>query len=116
MHEENVMSEFVLYADEAEHIAKILETKNKGTGVGKVKKMNIDNYAAGILPKLKLHKENVMEEFSLSADRAGHIAEILVMKDKSIFIGKVWRISFERYAKNIENKFDFTVITQDDQE
>ncbi|OIR56459.1 MAG: uncharacterized protein A8A55_2795 [Amphiamblys sp. WSBS2006] len=61
-HEENVMGELSLSARKTKHLTGILKIERNSICVGKVKKIDLEDYAAGILPKLKLHRENEMEE------------------------------------------------------
>ncbi|OIR56822.1 MAG: uncharacterized protein A8A55_2425 [Amphiamblys sp. WSBS2006] len=114
LHEENVMEELDLDADKAEQITEVLKEENNSIWVGTVGKVKIVGDAVGILPKLRIHGENVMEEFYLNAYFHEHIYEILEAKDKSVWIGRVRKISLEGYAEEIKNKLDFTEITQDE--
>ncbi|OIR56500.1 MAG: uncharacterized protein A8A55_2753, partial [Amphiamblys sp. WSBS2006] len=117
IHEENVMVVLNLRGiDRPEHITEILKTKDKSIWVGKVRKISLEGYSVGILPKLRMHEENVMEEFGFSADYPKQITETLKTKDKSIWIGRVRKINLAGYAKKIKNKLDFTLISPFDQE
>ncbi|OIR57760.1 MAG: uncharacterized protein A8A55_1471 [Amphiamblys sp. WSBS2006] len=80
----------------SDNITGILKVKNNSIWVGKVERLELNWYAIEILPKLRIHGENVMEEFSLSAYTSKCIAEILKMKNKSIWIGKVKRLVLEK--------------------
>ncbi|OIR55616.1 MAG: uncharacterized protein A8A55_3638, partial [Amphiamblys sp. WSBS2006] len=73
-HEENEVEKFGLEADEAEHITEILKEERKSIWMGKMRQVAIVGYAAEMLPKLRFHGENVMEEFEISAGNAEHIA------------------------------------------
>ncbi|OIR58951.1 MAG: uncharacterized protein A8A55_0276 [Amphiamblys sp. WSBS2006] len=116
IHEENVMEELVLDAEKAEYITEILKTEANSIWVGRMKKIDLRYYAVGILPNLKFHEENVMEKFWLDADLPENITEMLKMENKSIWIGKVREINLARYAKEIKEKLDFTLMASDDQE
>ncbi|OIR57591.1 MAG: uncharacterized protein A8A55_1652 [Amphiamblys sp. WSBS2006] len=114
--EENKMKELVLNAYNPEHIIEILELENKTIWIGKIRKLRLFYYAIQILPKLGIHGENVMEELYLNACFPEYIYGILEEKDKSIWIGRVWRINLEGHANEIKDKLDFTEIKPDGKE
>ncbi|OIR58942.1 MAG: uncharacterized protein A8A55_0279 [Amphiamblys sp. WSBS2006] len=107
IHEENVMGELRLNTDCLEHITEILKTENSSIWMGKVKVLCLRHHAVEILPKLRIHGENVMEELSLSPDKNDHLTEILKEENKSIWIGKVKRLVLERDAVEILSKLGF---------
>ncbi|OIR57013.1 MAG: uncharacterized protein A8A55_2233 [Amphiamblys sp. WSBS2006] len=109
-HEENVMEELKLDADEPEHITEILKEENGSIWVGKAKNLILNKYAVEALPKLGIHGENVMEEFGLSVDYPGEMSEILKMDNSSIWVGKVRKISLEGHAEKIKDRLEFTLI------
>ncbi|OIR56524.1 MAG: uncharacterized protein A8A55_2729 [Amphiamblys sp. WSBS2006] len=110
IHEENVMEKLVLSADNTEHLTETLKTENSSSWVGKVKKIKLKGSTVEILPKLRLNKENEMEELCLSAGSSNHVAEILEMKRKSIWVGRVKKIRLGGHAKGVKDKLDFTMI------
>ncbi|OIR55676.1 MAG: uncharacterized protein A8A55_3578, partial [Amphiamblys sp. WSBS2006] len=116
IHGESVMEELRLKAKHPEYITEILKEERNSIWVGKVKELDLGEFTANIFPKLRLHEENVMEKLRLSVYTPECIAEILKAKDKSIWIGKIRKISLEGYTKEIENKLDFTLIAPDCQE
>ncbi|OIR56777.1 MAG: uncharacterized protein A8A55_2470, partial [Amphiamblys sp. WSBS2006] len=94
LHRENELEELVLSSKLLEeYTPEILKMENNSIWVGRVKMLELRHYAVGILPKLKLHRENAMEKLLLEASCSGHIAGMLKMKDKSIWIGKVKEIN-----------------------
>ncbi|OIR55982.1 MAG: uncharacterized protein A8A55_3271, partial [Amphiamblys sp. WSBS2006] len=101
IHEENVMEWLVLDAYSPEHITEILKTENNSIWVGKVERLDLTLYAIGILPKLKIHEDNVMEWLRLYADRPEDVAEILKEENNSIWVGKVKLLKLEWYAVGI---------------
>ncbi|OIR57016.1 MAG: uncharacterized protein A8A55_2234 [Amphiamblys sp. WSBS2006] len=109
LHEENVLEELVPSAYDTDHITEMLKKENS-IWIGKVKKLKLGGYAVQILPKLRIHGENVMEEFSLEAYRPEQIVGILKMENKSIRVGKVWKISLEGHAEKIKDRLDFTLM------
>ncbi|OIR55653.1 MAG: uncharacterized protein A8A55_3601, partial [Amphiamblys sp. WSBS2006] len=76
-------------------------TRNNSIWIGKVKSLNFRDYTVEILPKLKLHGENVMEEIVLDACRPEHITELLEMENSSIWIGKVESLNLKNYTLGI---------------
>ncbi|OIR57218.1 MAG: uncharacterized protein A8A55_2024 [Amphiamblys sp. WSBS2006] len=116
MHGENVLEELVLDTYYSKQITEILKTDNSSIWVGRVEMLGLFGYAVEILPKLRIHGENVMEELRLDVFFLGHITEILKTKDKSVWVGKVKKVRLEGLAKEIENKLDFTLIAPVDQE
>ncbi|OIR56449.1 MAG: uncharacterized protein A8A55_2803 [Amphiamblys sp. WSBS2006] len=116
LHGENVMKKLDLYTHIPQNITEILKEENNSIWIGEVKTLELGGYAVEILPKLRLHEENVMDEFILRACRPGYFTETLKKENKSIWIGKVKEVRLEGLAKEIENKLDFTLIEPDDQE
>ncbi|OIR57587.1 MAG: uncharacterized protein A8A55_1648 [Amphiamblys sp. WSBS2006] len=116
LHEENVIEELVLCADNTRYITEIPKMDNNSLWIGKVKVLKLGNYTIGILPKLRIHEENVMEKFVLDAYWAECIVEILEMENKSLRVGRVRKIKLTRHAKDIKSKLDFTEIAPDGQE
>ncbi|OIR57069.1 MAG: uncharacterized protein A8A55_2179, partial [Amphiamblys sp. WSBS2006] len=107
----NELEELVLGGWLPEHIPKILGMKNNNIWVGKMKKPKLTGYATKILPKLRFHRENELEELSLTAYCSEHIAGMLEMENKNIRIGKVRKISLKGcYAEKIRSKLDFTLM------
>ncbi|OIR55757.1 MAG: uncharacterized protein A8A55_3498, partial [Amphiamblys sp. WSBS2006] len=88
-HEENVMEELlVFYADKTEHISEILKTENNSIWIGKVHRLSLKNNAIQLLPKLRIHEDNVMEELWLNAYEVDQITEILKTENNSVWVGK----------------------------
>ncbi|OIR56611.1 MAG: uncharacterized protein A8A55_2641 [Amphiamblys sp. WSBS2006] len=108
--QENEMEELVLSTDHSCNTTGILEEENNSVWIGKVKRLELKAHAIQILPKLRLHEENVMEKLVLCADYPKHIAEILKEKKKGVWIGKAWKISLKAHAKKIKDKLDFTLM------
>ncbi|OIR55582.1 MAG: uncharacterized protein A8A55_3672, partial [Amphiamblys sp. WSBS2006] len=69
--------------------------------------MGLSDYALGILPKLRIHEENEMEELWLSADEPEYIAEILEMENNSISLGKVKMLELCSHAVETLPKLKF---------
>ncbi|OIR57752.1 MAG: uncharacterized protein A8A55_1472 [Amphiamblys sp. WSBS2006] len=84
-----------------EHTDEILKEENNSILVGKVKKLDLHEYALGILLKLKLHEENEVEELELGIDYPENVIEILKEENNSIWVGKVKRLGLSHYAVEI---------------
>ncbi|OIR56434.1 MAG: uncharacterized protein A8A55_2819 [Amphiamblys sp. WSBS2006] len=118
IHEENEMEELSLEACHSKTLVdEIYHKTTRSIWIGKVKKLTLKDYAVGILPKLRIHEENEMEELSLEACHSETlIDEISKTRDRSIWIGKVRKINLTGYAEKIKDKLDFTLLAPDDQE
>ncbi|OIR57222.1 MAG: uncharacterized protein A8A55_2021, partial [Amphiamblys sp. WSBS2006] len=95
MHGENVMKELALYAEYRENIAEIFRMENNTIWVGRVKNLILGGGAIDTLPKLRIHEENVMVELNLWENLHGYIAEIIRIKNNSIWVGKVKKLSLK---------------------
>ncbi|OIR57721.1 MAG: uncharacterized protein A8A55_1508 [Amphiamblys sp. WSBS2006] len=107
LHGANVMEEFSLSADKEEYVSEAIRAKNSTIWLGKMKKLELNLFAINILPKLKLHKENVMEEFHLSAGEIEHFFEVMFAENNSIWLGSVKRLELESFATIILPKLNF---------
>ncbi|OIR55909.1 MAG: uncharacterized protein A8A55_3344, partial [Amphiamblys sp. WSBS2006] len=59
------------------------------------------------LPKLKIHREDVLEELVFEAYNSVHTAEILNTENSSIGLGKVRKLGLSYHAMEILPKFNF---------
>ncbi|OIR57068.1 MAG: uncharacterized protein A8A55_2178 [Amphiamblys sp. WSBS2006] len=109
-HKETEMEVLFLNAYSPEYISEIRKTENCSVWIGKVRNVFLYNHTIQILPKLRIHGENGMEELYLCADKEEHIAEILAMENSSVRIGKVKKLGLGGHAVEIEDKLDFTLI------
>ncbi|OIR55747.1 MAG: uncharacterized protein A8A55_3507, partial [Amphiamblys sp. WSBS2006] len=100
LHKENAMEEFSLEAAKEEFVSEIIHADNNSIWFGKVKRLMLRGYAINALPKLVLHKENVMEVFSLSAEKREYVSEIIHADNNSIWFGKVKILVLRGYAIN----------------
>ncbi|OIR55677.1 MAG: uncharacterized protein A8A55_3577, partial [Amphiamblys sp. WSBS2006] len=98
IHEENAVEELLLYAGEAEYITEILKAENNSIWMGKIKRLELSEYAVEALPKLRIHEENEMEELVLSAYYCVYIIEIRGMENSSIWVGKIKKLELDRCA------------------
>ncbi|OIR56674.1 MAG: uncharacterized protein A8A55_2578, partial [Amphiamblys sp. WSBS2006] len=100
LHEENEMEEFLLSADKKEHVSEIIHAENNSICIGKVKKLELELFAINILPKMKLHEENKMDRFSLSADKEEYVSEIIRVGNNTIWLGKVKSLELSGHSVN----------------
>ncbi|OIR56568.1 MAG: uncharacterized protein A8A55_2684 [Amphiamblys sp. WSBS2006] len=101
IHEENVMEELDLYADANGNIADILKEENNSVWVGRIKKMTLTKCAIRVLPKFRMHEENVLEELELEADSNGDVAEVLGMENNSVLVGRIKKLTLIKYAVRV---------------
>ncbi|OIR56612.1 MAG: uncharacterized protein A8A55_2640, partial [Amphiamblys sp. WSBS2006] len=101
LHGDNVMEELRLGAKKEEYVYSILRAEDRTIWLGKVKSLRLERYAVNILPKLKLHEDNVMEELQLDAWEGGDISETLGAKDNSIWLGRVKSLMLEWHTINL---------------
>ncbi|OIR55925.1 MAG: uncharacterized protein A8A55_3329, partial [Amphiamblys sp. WSBS2006] len=80
-YEEIEIEELLLSVEKPGQINKILETEDNSLWMGKVKEVYLRGYTVEILPKLRFHKENVIEGLLLSADDSCHVSTILGAED-----------------------------------
>ncbi|OIR57481.1 MAG: uncharacterized protein A8A55_1757 [Amphiamblys sp. WSBS2006] len=101
-HEENEIEELSLCTYDAEYIIEILRTENKSIWMGKMKRVSLEGYATGMLPKLGFHEDTEMESLSLSIHGARDITG-MPRTDSSggVWIGKVKTLRLEGYAVKI---------------
>ncbi|OIR56605.1 MAG: uncharacterized protein A8A55_2647, partial [Amphiamblys sp. WSBS2006] len=107
LHDENEMEVFSLSAGEKEYVSEVIRVKNNSIWLGKVKNLRLKSFAIRILPKLKLHEENEMEVFHLSAGEIEHILEVMFTDNNSIWLGRVKRLKLESFTTNILPKLRF---------
>ncbi|OIR57259.1 MAG: uncharacterized protein A8A55_1976 [Amphiamblys sp. WSBS2006] len=99
IHEDSEIEWLELSADEEEHVAAIL-TKDQPIYIRRVKKMELWDYAVGILPKLRVHEGSEVEWLKLSASKKEHVAAILT-KDQTFCVGRVKNMWLWSYAVGI---------------
>ncbi|OIR56708.1 MAG: uncharacterized protein A8A55_2543, partial [Amphiamblys sp. WSBS2006] len=118
LHEENEMDVLSLCADRSEHITGIFKTERNSIWMGKTKKLKLEDYAVEILPKLRIHEENMLDVLVLNANHPRNVKEILKRRgyyyrfwmgngDRSLFVGKVKNLILEGHAVKILPMLDF---------
>ncbi|OIR55763.1 MAG: uncharacterized protein A8A55_3491, partial [Amphiamblys sp. WSBS2006] len=101
IHEENEMEWLVLHVPTGDNIIEIIKKEINNIWIGKVKNLELKDYAVRILPKLRIHEENEMEELWLHALGADNITEILKEEINTIWIGKVRKLTLRDYAAEV---------------
>ncbi|OIR55931.1 MAG: uncharacterized protein A8A55_3323, partial [Amphiamblys sp. WSBS2006] len=101
LHEDSEIEELYLCAWGREYVSEILGAGDRSIWLGRVKSLRLDSYAINLLPKLRLHEDNVMEWLYLDAWEREHISEILVKKDNSIWLRKVKSLTLKGHAVNL---------------
>ncbi|OIR56012.1 MAG: uncharacterized protein A8A55_3241, partial [Amphiamblys sp. WSBS2006] len=104
LHEENVMEEFSLSVEKEEYVSEVIRAKNNSIWFGRLKNLRLKSFAIRILPKLKLHEENEMEEFSLNSEKKEYVSEVIRAENNTIWLGSVKKVTLFRYAINILSK------------
>ncbi|OIR56613.1 MAG: uncharacterized protein A8A55_2639 [Amphiamblys sp. WSBS2006] len=104
LHEDNVVEVLRLSAWERLYVSEMIFTGDRSIWLGKVKNLRLEKHAIDLLPKLKLHDDNVMEVLRLSAWERTYVSSILAAKDNSIWLGKVKNLRLEKHAVNILSK------------
>ncbi|OIR57746.1 MAG: uncharacterized protein A8A55_1485 [Amphiamblys sp. WSBS2006] len=88
-----------LTAERKEHVAGILK-EDQIVFVWRVKTIDLEGYAVSILPKLIIHKDNMIERLSLNASEEEHVAAVLE-QDPTVCVGRVKRMDLGHYAVSI---------------
>ncbi|OIR57217.1 MAG: uncharacterized protein A8A55_2031, partial [Amphiamblys sp. WSBS2006] len=102
IHENSEVELLDLYADEKEHISLIL-SQDHPFFVGRVKNITLEEYAVGVLPKLRVHENSKVELLWLVASEKEHV-DIILSQEQMFFIGRVKNITLEEYAVSILTK------------
>eukprot|EP00917_Polyrhabdina_sp_WS-2016_P013282 GHVP01029241.1.p1 GENE.GHVP01029241.1~~GHVP01029241.1.p1 ORF type:complete len:580 (-),score=77.00 GHVP01029241.1:294-2033(-) len=105
--EENIIKGIRLNSASEEQTKHILEVEDKTIFIGKRinNRMTFYNYSINVVPKLQINEDNILEELYLNNKTKEQVREIIELKDKSIFIGKITkRISLYKYSINIFSK------------
>ncbi|OIR56147.1 MAG: uncharacterized protein A8A55_3107 [Amphiamblys sp. WSBS2006] len=86
---------FSVTATRREHVAEVLAQENPFC-VGRVKNMNLEDYAVGVITKMSL-KDCGIERLNLTAREEAHVAAVLAQK-KPFCVGRVEMMWFDQYA------------------
>ncbi|OIR56404.1 MAG: uncharacterized protein A8A55_2849, partial [Amphiamblys sp. WSBS2006] len=112
LHGENGVEKLILSASEIDHVSEIIRAENNSIKLGKVKTLELKSFAISILPKLKLHEENlpventhrekVMEEICLSLiiPKLEHAYKIILAEKHRISTRGVKNLVLSGYAIN----------------
>ncbi|OIR57074.1 MAG: uncharacterized protein A8A55_2172, partial [Amphiamblys sp. WSBS2006] len=99
LHEDNEMERLYLDVKETVNVSGITSAEDT-IWIGRVKKLVLRNYATSILPRIKLHEDNEMEELVLYAEKEQNVSEIIRVRDNSIWVGRVKKLVLSDYAVN----------------
>ncbi|OIR57482.1 MAG: uncharacterized protein A8A55_1756 [Amphiamblys sp. WSBS2006] len=107
IHEDSEFEHFIMYASKKEHVTEIL-AKEQTVYVGRVKIMELREYAVCVIPKMRIHKDNIMECFVLDA-KEEHFPRIHEEGYSSIELGKIRQDGFN-VPKEIKQKLRYTLV------
>ncbi|OIR56474.1 MAG: uncharacterized protein A8A55_2781 [Amphiamblys sp. WSBS2006] len=102
-----------LAASEKAHVAGILKQENPFC-VGRVKNMDLEDYAVGVITKMTINEDNTMERFVL-AGYGDHFSRILEEGDNSIDLGRI-RTGGLHVPERIKRKLRYTLVDGDGKE
>ncbi|OIR57318.1 MAG: uncharacterized protein A8A55_1927 [Amphiamblys sp. WSBS2006] len=102
IHEDSEVECFWVTADEKEHVSTLLE-QEKMFCVGRVKIVNLSEYAVSVITKMRIHEDSVVESLTLVASRKKHVAAVLE-QDKTFFVRRVKRVKLYNYAVRVITK------------
>ncbi|OIR58750.1 MAG: uncharacterized protein A8A55_0437 [Amphiamblys sp. WSBS2006] len=85
-----------LYAWEEAHVAALLK-QEKPVCVGRVKEMFLEEYAVGVITKVRVHKDCGVEYLRLTASEEAHVAAVL-RHERKFCVGRVKRMELQEYA------------------
>ncbi|OIR58402.1 MAG: uncharacterized protein A8A55_0812 [Amphiamblys sp. WSBS2006] len=103
-----------LTAAEERNVSNVLEKDDRSIATGRVKNMMLVWYAVCVITKLRIHKDNTMEIFVLSADE-WHLSRILEEGDGSIEVGRIELGGF-RVPEKIRRKMRYTLVGGEENE
>ncbi|OIR56963.1 MAG: uncharacterized protein A8A55_2284 [Amphiamblys sp. WSBS2006] len=88
LHKENEMAWFGMHRFEKKHMTRICRVGRNSIEIRKIKNMVLCGHEIEILPKLRLHKENILERLLFLFGRE-YMGEIGKIENKSIDIGRI---------------------------
>ncbi|OIR57331.1 MAG: uncharacterized protein A8A55_1910 [Amphiamblys sp. WSBS2006] len=101
LREDCTIKKLSLSADKEEQIAAVLRTEKNSIAVGGVREVKLVGYAIGVLPKLKIREDNVMEKLLAVVEEEHQKEAILGTEDCSIDVGVVLNMTLVSYAAAI---------------
>ncbi|OIR57744.1 MAG: uncharacterized protein A8A55_1488 [Amphiamblys sp. WSBS2006] len=96
-----------LDASEEEHVAAVLK-EDRTFCVGRVKSMNLSDYAVSVITKMRIKEGGIMENFVLDADE-WHFPRILEEGDSTIELGRIRTGGFD-VPRKIKRKLRYTLV------
>ncbi|OIR56103.1 MAG: uncharacterized protein A8A55_3151, partial [Amphiamblys sp. WSBS2006] len=107
------IGELILAAIREEDIARIL-AKDKPFCVGRVKSMDLKEYAVHVIIKMRIKEGSIMESFNLEK-YSEYYSRILEEKDGSIELGRIRRSGFH-VPREIRRKLRYTLVDEEGKE
>ncbi|OIR57133.1 MAG: uncharacterized protein A8A55_2112 [Amphiamblys sp. WSBS2006] len=115
-HKENVLEGLFLFSyTRKEQSAEIFDAQEENIEIGFVKNMKLFGAAIGVLPRLRINKENVMCFFGLHALGGEQLQGILGEQDRSIYIGRVKEGGFD-VPEEIRRKMKYILVHEEGNE
>ncbi|OIR56356.1 MAG: uncharacterized protein A8A55_2899 [Amphiamblys sp. WSBS2006] len=114
IHEDSMVENLSLFAYKEEHVATIL-AQDQPFCVRRVKNMKFRDYAASILPKLRIHEDSIMESFALDAGEVS-LSRILVEGDSRIELGRIRTGGLDGVPEEIRRKLRYTLVDREGKE
>ncbi|OIR55685.1 MAG: uncharacterized protein A8A55_3569, partial [Amphiamblys sp. WSBS2006] len=82
--------------------------EDRSISTGRVKNMELTGYAVCVIPKLRIHEDNIMERFLVSTNEL-YFSRILSEGDSSIEVGKIRQVDF-CVTKKLRRKLRYTLV------
>ncbi|OIR57171.1 MAG: uncharacterized protein A8A55_2076 [Amphiamblys sp. WSBS2006] len=99
---------YSLIAPEERQVSIVLGKEDRSIATGRVKNMELTGYAVCVLPKLRIHNDNTMGSFRLSAGEL-YFSRIPGEGDSSIELGRIEQKGFD-VPKEIRRKLRYTLV------
>ncbi|OIR57212.1 MAG: uncharacterized protein A8A55_2028 [Amphiamblys sp. WSBS2006] len=106
--EDSEVEQYSLFAAEKRQISNVLGKEDRSISTGRVKNMELTGYAVCVIPKLRIHEDNIMERFLVSTNEL-YFSRILSEGDSSIEVGKIRQVDF-RVTKKLKRKLRYTLV------
>ncbi|OIR57382.1 MAG: uncharacterized protein A8A55_1861, partial [Amphiamblys sp. WSBS2006] len=101
LHEENVIEELSLEANEKKYLSEIDCVADNSIWLGKTKRLVLFNYSINILPKLMVHEEGDAEVLYLDAGEINPLSEKLLEGSKNVCVRKFKRMEVCNCSVNV---------------
>ncbi|OIR57223.1 MAG: uncharacterized protein A8A55_2020 [Amphiamblys sp. WSBS2006] len=98
-----------LFAQEERQVSHVLGKEDRSIATGRVKNMELLWYAVCVIPKLRIHEDNIMESFVLDAGKRD-FSRILEEGDSSIELGRIRTGGLGSVPEEIRRKLRYTLV------